>query len=138
TLKNWQINGKIGVQTPRDSGSATIHWVQNNNKYTISLYGPLGSNELKLSGQPGSVQLVMPDGKHFSAATPEQLLAERWGWQLPVANIHYWVRGLPVPGIPSKTQFDSEHRLTSLTQQGWQVQFMSYEKVASIDLPNKI
>src|SRR4051812_17073860 len=35
-LKNWQINGKIAVQTARDSGSASVIWIQRANNYSIT------------------------------------------------------------------------------------------------------
>lgn len=137
-LQSWQLNGKIAVQTPQDSGSATVDWMQSNSRYAVSLYGPLGTNGLKLSGQPGSVTLVMSDGKRYTANNPDELLAKRWGFHLPVSYLHYWIRGLPVPSLPSNSQFDASHRLVSLTQQGWQVQFLSYMSNGIIDLPEKL
>ena len=137
-LQNWQLNGKIAVVTANDSGSATVDWVQNQKHFNISLLGPLGTNGLKLSGQPGLVTLETADGKHFTAKSPEQLLAQQWGWNVPVSNLNYWVRGLPVPGMPHNSQFDAYHRLSNLTQQGWNIQYLGYETIGQLDLPNKI
>lgn len=137
SINSWRINGKIAVYGARDSGSASVNWVQNRGHYSISLLGPLGSHGLKLTGDPGHVNLQTSDGKSYQAANPEQLLAQRWGFHLPVSNMRYWVRGLPVPG-PAKTQFDNEGRLTDLVQQGWHVQYQSYTKVSRVDLPDRI
>jgi outer membrane lipoprotein LolB len=100
--------------------------------------GPLGSNGLKLSGQPGRVTLVMSDGKSYTASNPEELLARRWGFHLPVSNLRYWIRGLPVPDLPSNTQFDTSNRLVNLAQDGWQVQFLSYMSGRNTELPEKL
>jgi outer membrane lipoprotein LolB len=137
-IQSWQISGKIAVQTPKDSGSASVDWTQNQGSFIISLMGPLGSNGLRLSGQPGKVTLETADGKHFTASNPEQLLAERWGFHLPVSNLKYWIRGLPVPGIPANTQFDSAGRLTQLSQQGWHIRFLSYTRAGAADVPAKL
>lgn len=137
-LQNWQLNGKIGVQTARDSGSASVDWKQNHQQFIISLSGPLGSGGLKLTGHPGIVTLDTSDGKHFSANSAEQLLSKQWGWNLPVSHLNYWVRGLPAPSSAYTSQLDSSQRLSELVQQGWHVQFMSYTRSGNIDLPDKI
>jgi outer membrane lipoprotein LolB len=137
-IQNWTINGKIALIAANNSGSATVDWTQHNKSYTISLMGPLGANGIKLTGEPGHVVMHTADGKTFTASNPEQLLAEKWGWHLPVSNINYWVRGMTVPGIPAKTHFDNYGRLTDLSQQGFEVQYLSYTKSGGRDLPSRI
>lgn len=135
---HWQLEGKVGVQTAHDTGSASILWTQYGDRYTMTLLGPLGTGELKLVGQPGTIRLDTPDGKHYVAANPEQLLATVWGFQWPVSHLSYWVRALPVPGIPSHRQFGTDHRLLQLSQAGWQVQYWNYTSEKGIALPTKM
>jgi outer membrane lipoprotein LolB len=137
-IQSWQISGKIAVQTPNDSGSASVDWIQNQGHYNIALMGPLGSGGLKLQGQQGAVSLQMADGKRYTANSPDQLLAERWGFNVPVSNLKYWIRGLPAPSAPYSSHFDSSGRLTEITQQGWHVRFLSYTNAGNIDVPNKV
>ena len=134
----WHLNGKIAVQTAQNSGSATIDWTQNKNRFNVSLLGPLGTNGLKLTGAPGKVTMETSDGKHTAADSAETLLAKGWGFHLPVSYLQYWVRGLPVPGIPAKPTLDQYQRLTTLTQAGWQVQYQSYTTLGELDLPSRI
>lgn len=137
-IQSWNVSGKIAVKTPKDSGSASVDWAQHQSRFAISLMGPLGSGGLKLSGQPGKVIMKTADGKNYTAASAEQLLAERWGFHLPVSNLKYWIRGLPAPGSVASTQFDSYGRLSELLQQGWHVRYLGYTRVSGIDLPTKI
>ena len=137
-LQSWQLSGKIGVQTAQDSGSANVDWTQNYARYNVSLSGPLGAGALKLTGQPGMVTMDTANGQHFTANNPEQLLAQHWGFHLPVSNLNYWVRGLPVPGVPHVSHFDAYNHLASLEQQGWHVQYLSYTTSYGIDLPDRI
>lgn len=137
-IQNWHLSGKVGVIAQHNSGSASLNWTQQQNHYTISLVGPLGAGGLTLDGRPGLVTMETGDGKHASASTPEKLLAQQWGWQLPVSQIKYWIRGLPAPGAASQTQFDAYHRLSAITQLGFNVQFLSYYNVGSLSLPDKI
>lgn len=137
-IQNWQVNGKIGVQTAQDSGSATVDWIQNQQRYTVSLLGPLGAGGMTLTGSPTQVTLEMSDGKKYTANDAESLLAKRWGFHLPISYLNYWIRGLPVPSIPANSHYDDSHRLSLLTQQGWQVQFLSYTHQNNVDLPSKL
>jgi outer membrane lipoprotein LolB len=41
-LDGWQIDGKIGIRAPKDSGSGTLFWLQRQDYYDIRLSGPLG------------------------------------------------------------------------------------------------
>jgi outer membrane lipoprotein LolB len=137
-LQTFKVSGKIAVQTSNDSGSATLIWLQNQQHYTISILGPFGSGSIKLTGNPGQVTLETADGKQINAKSPEALLAQEWGFNLPVSYLRFWIRGLPAAGAPYQSQFDSNHRLSSFTQQGWQVQYLSYQNIGTIDLPEKI
>lgn len=137
-IKSWQIDGKIAVQTNADSGSANVNWWRSGSRYSISLYGPFGSNNLRLSGQAGHVTMIDAHGRRLSAASPEQLLGRVWGYHIPISNLDYWVRGLPVPGIPARKRMDPYNRLITIYQSGWYVQFANYVRVGKVYLPNKI
>jgi outer membrane lipoprotein LolB len=137
-IQNWNLQGAIGVRTPQDSFSADLNWEQHQGNYTLSLYGPLGTNSFILTGQPNQVQLAMSDGRKFTAQDPEALVAQQLNWRLPVSNLYYWIRGLPVPGIPSHQSFDEFHHITELNQQGWKIQFLRYSSTKNTDLPTKL
>lgn len=137
-IQAWQLSGKVGVIAAHNSGSASLDWTQQQKNYVMSLSGPLGAGSLTLKGKPGLVTLDTGDGKHASASTPEKLIAQQMGWNLPVSYIYYWIRGLPAPGSAAETQFDAYHRLNSLRQLGFLVEFQSYENIGHLSLPNRL
>lgn len=142
-IKNWNIDGVIAVRTSAGSagnegGSANLQWQQKNKNYTILIFGPLGADLTQLSGQPGHITLETANGKKITASSIEQLLTQQTGWQLPVSNLYYWIRGLPVPGQPAQKQFDPYFHLVKLNQQGWTVRFLRYTTTHQVDLPTKI
>ncbi|OGT38603.1 MAG: outer membrane lipoprotein LolB [Gammaproteobacteria bacterium RIFCSPHIGHO2_12_FULL_38_14] len=136
-IQKWQLKSKIAVKTKNDAGSAILHWNQRNDRYNITLLNPIGSPILKLTGQNGQVLLELSDGKHYQSNNPEKLLEDTWGMRLPVSSLLYWVRGLPAPG-PYDGVFDPSHRLSSLTQQNVQVEFLNYMRAGNIDLPQML
>ncbi len=137
-MSHWQLQGAIAVHTPRDGGSANLNWQQTGQTYTLSLYGPLGSNAVQVSGKPGFVTLQTAHGQQFSANSSEQLLYRQLGWKLPVSNLYYWARGLPAPNMPAKQEFDAYHRLVRLNQGNWQLWFKQYGVFNQRELPTKI
>jgi len=57
---------------------------------------------------------------------------------LPVAEMRYWVVGVPAPGVPAEETLGDDQRLASLAQSGWQVRYDRYEAVGSITLPARM
>ncbi len=139
SINNWDLKGLIAIRQSKDAVSANWQWQQQaNHNYTISLYGPLGSNSVQLTGSANHVLLETSDGKKFNAASPEALIEKQVGWRLPVSNLYFWIRGLPVPGIAAQKQFDADQHITTLIQQNWRIQYLDYTSVNQIDLPSKM
>jgi outer membrane lipoprotein LolB len=137
-IDTWKLRGAIAIHTPGESGSASLNWQQKAQTYTISLFGPLGTNAVQINGQPGLVTLRNSQGQEFQATSPEQLLYNQLGWRLPVSHLYYWTRGLPVPSLPAQKAFDPYNRLSRLTQANWQVWFKQYGVFNQQELPTKI
>lgn len=138
SLQTWDLKGMIAIREAHDAVSANLQWQQKYRNYHIALFGPMGTNSYELTGQPGKVELAAANGKHTNANSPEELLAQQAGWRLPVSNLYYWIRGLPVPDLPAQKQLDAYNHLIQLNQQGWNIHYLRYTSVNNIDLPSKI
>lgn len=141
-ISSWQLQGVMGVTQlqPSKRWSASVNWAQQNrSNYKLRLYGPFGAGAVVLQGVPGEVSLTSNDHpKPVVAKNAQSLVAQETGWQWPVDNMYYWVRGLPVPGVASSTTLDNQHRLTTLKQEGWLIQYPVYAQVHGIDMPKQI
>jgi outer membrane lipoprotein LolB len=137
-IENWDLKALVSIRSQNDAGSASLNWQQHNQDYSLQLFGPLGTNSFKLEGAPGHVILQNPQGQIFKAKSPEQLLTQQTGWNLPVSDLYYWIRGLPVPTLPAQKRFDAYNHLSELTQQDWKIQYLRYTATTHGDLPNKI
>lgn len=125
--QNWVLQGKIGVKTPEQTGSASLNWQQQGDIYHIRFFGPLGIGAVELNGKPDHVTYTDNHGKIYQSTSAEILLKQNTGWQIPVNNLRYWIRGLPAPHIPSEKSYDSQHQLVSLQQQGWKIDYLKYQ-----------
>ncbi|MBO3275027.1 lipoprotein insertase outer membrane protein LolB [Pseudomonas schmalbachii] len=138
TLDGWQIDGKVGIRAPKDSGSGTLFWLQRQDYYDIRLSGPLGRGAARLTGREGAVTLEVAGQGRFQAESPEALLEEQLGWRLPVSHLLWWVRGLPAPDSRSRLTLDSNSHLAQLQQDGWQVEYSNYSEQNGYWLPEKL
>lgn len=138
TVNGWEINGKVGIRAPSDSGSGTLYWLQRNDYYDIRLSGPLGRGAARLTGHPGQVTLEVANQGRYQAQTPEELLQTQLGWRLPVSNLVYWVRGLPSPEGKSTVVLDGDSRLARLEQDGWTVEYTRYSQQGDYWLPERL
>ena len=137
-LDAWQINGKVGIRAPKDSGSGTLFWLQRQDYYDIRLSGPLGRGAARLTGRPGAILLEVANQGRYEAESPEALLEEQLGWRLPVSHLQWWVRGLPAPDSKSRVTLDSNSQLARLQQDGWDVEYLSYAEQNGYSLPQRI
>ncbi|QEY73552.1 lipoprotein insertase outer membrane protein LolB [Pseudomonas denitrificans (nom. rej.)] len=138
TLDGWQIDGKVGIRAPKDSGSGTLFWLQRQDYYDIRLSGPLGRGAARLTGREGAVTLEVAGQGRFEATSPEELLEQQMGWRLPVSHLLWWIRGLPAPDSKSRLTLDGDSRLAKLQQDGWDVEYTRYSEQNGYWLPERL
>lgn len=138
SLDAWQISGKVGIRAPKDSGSGTLFWLQRQDYYDIRLSGPLGRGAARLTGRPGEILLEVANQGRYQAASPEQLLQDQLGLNLPVSHLLWWIRGLPSPNSKSRLNLDANSHLAQLSQDGWFVEYLGYAEHNGFWLPQRI
>lgn len=137
-IDGWQINGKVGIRAPQDSGSGVLFWLQRRDYYDIRLSGPLGRGATRLTGREGDILLEVANQGRYQAASPEALLEEQIGWRLPVSHLLWWVRGLPAPDSRSRLTLNADSRLARLEQDGWRVEYADYQQQNGFWLPQRL
>lgn len=130
----FNLQGKIGVRTPHQSGSAFFTWVQQQQQFDIELSGILGVGKTQISGQPGQVTLNSAKTGLIYAESPEELLEQATGWQAPITHLVDWVQARPAT-VNAQIQKDPQQRPTQFIEDGWTVD-LSYNDNAP--LPNRL
>ncbi len=137
-LRSWDVSGRLALRTAHDGGQAALRWVWYDDEYTIDLSGPLGRGLVRLRQDRNGASLEDADRHVYHAKNAERLLVETTGWRIPLNGLSYWIRGLPVPGVPHELKLDSAGRLRSLHQLGWEIDFLAYAQYDRYDLPSHI
>ncbi|MDU7836665.1 MAG: lipoprotein insertase outer membrane protein LolB, partial [Blautia sp.] len=117
---------------------ARFFWQQTGqDRYRLLLTNPLGSTELSLTAQPGSVQLIDNKGQTYTATDAEEMIGRLTGMPIPLNSLRQWIIGLP--GEATDYSLDDQYRLRELnyTQNGktWHVTYGGYTSDTKPSLP---
>ena len=137
-LASWDLQGKIGLRSPGHSGSAFLSWNQQSDTYKLVLSGALGLGRLVLEGDATGVSWQGKDGKTRHHPDASVMIAEAWGWTVPVNALRFWVRGIPDPSLPVEDQVLEQGLATRFRQSGWTVTPENYRDAAGISLPGRV
>lgn len=138
TIKVWSINGRISLSRGDKGWHAGLNWENRADHYRLQVTGPLGQGGLQLTGDANGVTLVDSEARVYKAHDVDVLLAEVTGWDLPVAGMQYWVRGLSAPDSAVRVTLDAHGRLQQLVQSGWVITYQRYQTIAGNDWPAKL
>lgn len=136
-LDSWQLRGRVNVRYNDESNTPRIRWMQQNVEYHIRLWGTFNAGNTIIVGRPGFVTLEQ-GGDVLTASSPEDLILQQLGYELPVSYLEHWVKGIPAPGSPADLNFNDLDQLTVLQQDGWTVSYSDMRQYDELSLPREV
>lgn len=137
-LSHWEFTGSVNVRDARDAHSSRIRWHQDGDTYRINLWGTFNAGATQIDGRPGEVSITQQGQAPVVTHSPEELLYQELGYELPVSELNHWVKGIPAPGLPSKLEFGENHQLLRFEQAGWQINYLGFTNFGTETLPTRI
>lgn len=138
TLKSWELQGRLGVQTATEGGSFDLLWEQNSDAYSIRLFAPMGRGAMLINGDADGVSVRTADGQERFDRDADRLFAEATGIELPLTGLKDWLRGLPMQRLATdQISWNEQGQLYKLAQNGWKVEMNRYRDVDGYALPHK-
>jgi len=137
-LRNFALEGRI-AGSGMYGGSGNIDWRETDDRFEVLVSGSLGVGALRIEGAGDRFEIVTKDGR-YDAGEAESALREKLGAPLPVADLRFWILGLPRPGAGAAVVLDDSGRLGALDQDGWHLDFVDYRDAApgGPELPHKL
>ena len=126
---DWSFAGRVAVNANGKGGSGRIDWQQTGAGYLVALSAPVTRQSWRLGGdlQTGGARLDGLEGGPREGADADRLLREATGWDIPVASMVHWARGVADPSAPADdVEYDPQGRLRTLSQQGWRVDYLDW------------
>lgn len=126
---DFRVRGKIAVRDGSTGFAATFDWLQADERYEITLRGPLGQGHARLVGDGRHVSVTSPDGVVHEGEDAQALFENVLGWSMPVAALRHWVRGRYDPLAPAaQERHDENGNLTAFHQHGWTVRLGRWQR----------
>lgn len=137
-IQSWQVRGKLSVVSKQEAATGYLTWIQDNDEYDLFLSGPFGQGSSHLIGNNQYASLSIGGEEPVIAESAEQLMYQQLGWQFPVLDIRYWVKGQASPHSKAQISKNDMGLLEDLMQHGWQVNFSRYQRQGDVWLPSRI
>jgi len=137
-ITHWEFTGSINVRDATEAHSSRIRWQQTAEEYRINLWGTFNVGATQIDGRPGEVRISQQGQDPVVTSSPEELLYQELGYELPVTELNYWIKGIPAPGPTRDLQFSDNNQLLQFFQAGWQIDFMAYTNYGTETLPTRI
>lgn len=135
----FTLRGRVAVATGAQGFNARLRWVEDGAHAQVALEGPLGAGGVEIDATGEDLQIAMPNGTHLASEAARAELTARLGFDPPLTSLRYWILGVPDPASPADETLDpAQQRLSSLTQDGWHIDYSGYMAVGSEYLPARL
>ena len=134
---DWQLRGRVNVRYQNESYTPRIQWQQQGDNYRIRLWGTFNAGNTVIIGEPKLVTMEH-DGDSITAHTPEELVLDNLGYELPISYLEFWVRSLPAPGSDAKLEFSVQKHLSTIKQDGWEIAYLDMRQFDGVILPRRV
>lgn len=138
SIQTFTLKGRIGVQTHSKGFSGGLLWQHAVSHDNIALYSPLGSQVASIAKNNEKITLEDANGNTLSAESAETLTQSALGWVLPLAGLADWSLGKPSSASIGVSVWDAHGHLSTLKQDGWEIEYQHYAMQDGYMLPHKI
>lgn len=137
-FQDWQLSGKISVQSEEDNFSGRLHWRKSRESYELLIVAPMGRGSWRLEGSSDGARLTDEKQQVWYGQDAQTLLSQRLGWTVPVDGLTYWIRAMRAPDEDADVEFDAWGRMGRLREEGWTVTYQSWQESDGLQLPRKM
>ena len=134
---DWQLRGRVNVRYQNESYTPRIQWQQLGDNYRIRLWGTFNAGNTLIIGEPKLVTMER-EGDSITANTPEELVLDNLGYELPISYLEFWVRSLPAPGSDAELDFSDQNHLATIKQDGWEIAYLDMRQFDGVTLPRSV
>ena len=90
--------------------SGTLRYQQQARRADLALDGPLGIGGMRVALDGEQLSITTSGGEHLDGAAARAELEQRLGFELPLAELRWWLLGIPAPGEVEPSTQDAGQR----------------------------
>ena len=114
-----------------------LQWRQTGADFELRLSGPFGLNPVHVNGNLQTGEATLHDGEENIQGQIEEVMRERLGFALPLAELVDLVRGIPVSDA-GEVMLDGQARALRILQGGWEINYRDYSCCEEPTLPGRV
>lgn len=123
----WSLLGRVAISNGQRGGSGRLEWSQQPDGFRVALSAPVTRQSWSLASAPGGgVVLEGIEGGTRRGPDPRLLLREATGWEIPLQELAWWVRGLETPGA-SGIEYGADGYLQRMLASGWTIEYQEWQ-----------
>jgi outer membrane lipoprotein LolB len=135
----WTARGRIALAAQGEGGSGSFVWQQRSERTELALRGPLGAGGLQLTMDGEALELADPGGAPLDGDAARAELERRLGARLPLAEMRYWLLGLPAPADVADGPVQlATGAMPGFVQAGWVVSYDALGAQGEWTLPARL
>jgi outer membrane lipoprotein LolB len=138
-LDAYGLAGRVAVAANGQGFSASLRYEQQPDASALSLDGPLGMGGLRVALNGDEVEIATSRGEKLDGVAARTELERRLGFALPLAELRWWLLGIPAPASASTVTADPvSGEISAFEQNGWQVSIQSRAAALGFALPQRL
>jgi outer membrane lipoprotein LolB len=137
SFQHWTASGRLALAANGEGGSGSFTWGQHGAETTLAIRGPLGAGAMQVTTDGQSLNVTDAEGRHLDTEQSRALLTRRLGTDLPLAELRYWMLGVPSPGSPSSVADAAVAPLRVIEQSGWRIGYDTFAAAGGVSLPER-
>ena len=126
-VSNWEIKGRISIQTTEEAFSASFKWRRLIDYQRIEITGMLGQQYAILEITPDESLLTVQDREPVVAKDIDELMWSQVGFTIPVALLTDWIKALPNESTQQSIRINEEGMIREMSFQNWSVTYKKYK-----------
>lgn len=138
-LTQWTAKGRIALVTQGDGGSGSFVWQQRSERTELVMRGPLGAGGLRVITDGETLELADGAGQPLDGAAARAEFERRLGVALPIAELRYWMLGVPAPQTTGgPVEKPDGATVPGFIQRGWSVSYDTLGARSGWQLPARL
>jgi outer membrane lipoprotein LolB len=138
-LTQWMAKGRIALSAQGEGGSGSFVWQQRSERTELTVRGPFGAGGLALVTDGETIELADGAGQPLDGEAARAELERRLGVKLPLAELRYWMLGVPAPDRSGSGPVQaSAGSVPGFVQGGWVVSYEELKPQAGWSLPARL
>lgn len=137
-LDAYSLTGRVAVAARGEGFSGTLRYQQQPNRSDLALDGPMGMGGVHVALDNGELSIATSGGDHLDGGAARAELEKRLGFALPLAEMRWWLLGIPAPGEASVDADAASGEIRAFVQQGWRIGIDARAPALGFSLPQRL